>query len=57
METFIIKLLVAVLPLLILITVVNLSASWSLRRLQVVCRGRRTRTAVARACALGVMLR
>ena len=57
METFIVKLSVALLPLVTLILSVNLSDYRFRRQAQVVCRGRRARDAMYRALAVGIFLR
>jgi uncharacterized protein (DUF2062 family) len=57
METFVIKLAVAVSPLIALIAAANLPSPRLRRRAQVILRGRRTRHAIARALAMGIMFR
>jgi hypothetical protein len=57
METFAVKLVVAILPLFVLVSWVNLSTPRLRRRAQAVCLGHRTRNAMARALAVGILFR
>jgi len=57
MEMFIVKLFVAVFPLVVAIALINLSDPKFRQGIRVVFRGRRCRTAMARALAGGVMIR
>lgn len=57
MEMFIVKLYVAVFPLVVAVALINLSDPKFRQWIRILFRGRRCRTAMARALAVGVMIR
>ncbi len=57
METFLIKLAVAVIPLISIVAVIILCDAHTRKRMLVVCRGRRARKGIMQAFAAGIMFR
>lgn len=57
METFLIKLAVAVVPLIILVAIVILCDAHTRRRMAVICWGRKARKNMFQAFAAGIMFR